>query len=102
MIVILRWILSCVLGVSVIAFSLANRGQIELIWSPVHAPVSLPLFLPVLIGMTAGFLFGGFMVWLNGATVRSERRSQKKIIRDLEKQVEAIVERKSNIPEKIV
>ena len=101
MIAVLRWILACALSVAVIAFSLANRGQIGMIWSPVHAPISLPLFLPVLIGVITGFLSGGFMVWLNGAAARRERRKQKRTIHDLEKQVEAMVEKKIDTTEKI-
>ena len=90
MIAVLRWIFACALTVAVIAFALANRVPVDMIWSPVHAPVSLPFFLPVLIGASIGFLSGGFMVWLNAATSRREQRRQKKTIRALEKKVEEI------------
>lgn len=88
MIAVLRWIFACALTVIVVAFALANRDSVEMVWSPVHEPAVMPLFLPVLTGVAFGFLSGGFMVWLNGLAARREQRRQKKIIRELEKQVE--------------
>ena len=93
---VLRWILSVAITFVVIAFALVNRSPVEIIWSPVHAPASLPLFLPVLIGTVFGFFSGGFMVWLNGAATRHERRRQKKIICELEKQIDRAAEKKDS------
>ena len=100
MIAVLRWILSVAITFIVIAFALVNRNPVEMVWSPVHAPASLPLFLPVLIGVAFGFLSGGFMVWLNGAAVRREQNRQKKIIRELGKQIDQTVENKDGSAEK--
>lgn len=88
MIAVLRWIFACALTVLIVAFALANRAPVEMVWSPVHAPASLPLFLPVLIAAAAGFLCGGLTVWLNASSARREGRRQKKTIRELEKKIE--------------
>lgn len=94
MIAILRWLFACAVTVAVIAFALVNGQSVEIIWSPFHLPATVPLFLPVLIAAAAGFLCGGFAVWLNGAAARREQRRQKKTIRTLEKQVEDMAESK--------
>lgn len=93
MIAILRWLFACAMTIVVIAFALVNGQAVEIIWNPFYPPADMPLFLPVLIAAAAGFLCGGFAVWLNGAAARREQRRQKKLIRTLEKQVEEMAEK---------
>ncbi len=88
MIGLIRWIAGLIMTAAVVLFALGNREPVMLGWSPLAEPAQMPLFLPVLIALAAGFLAGGFSVWLNGAHARAEQRRQRKLIRELEKQVE--------------
>ncbi len=90
MISFFRWGFSIILTVLVILFAVANRGLVDVVWSPVHTAVAVPVFLLVLGGAVAGFLSGGLSVWLNAAELRQERRKQRSSIRKLEKQVQVI------------
>lgn len=83
---------------AVVLFALGNRAPVEMAWNPLAARMPMPLFLPVLIALAAGFLAGGFSVWLNGAHARAEQRRQRKLIRDLEKQVENAAAKAGVVP----
>lgn len=96
MVAIIRWIVSLLVAVAAILFAVANREAASVVWSPLHAPVELPLFVWVLGGTLIGFVLGGFMVWLNGAAVRRERRRQRKIIRTLEKELDDTKQQKAD------
>lgn len=80
----IRWILSLIIAVAAVLFALGNRDDIAFVWSPLHDPVTLPVFVPVLIALLGGFIAGGFVVWVNAAPVRAERRRQRKHIAKLE------------------
>jgi uncharacterized integral membrane protein len=88
MIGLIRWIAGLFMTAVVVLFALGNRAPVEIAWNPLSERISLPLFLPILIALAAGFLAGGFSVWLNGAQARAEQRRQRKLIRELEKQVD--------------
>lgn len=88
MIALLRLIVSILVTVSAVLFALANRDPVPLIWSPFHEPLMIPACLLGLGGILIGFILGGFMVWLNGAAVRRDRRRQRKTIQKLEEQIE--------------
>lgn len=83
----IRTILGLVTALIIIAFALQNRTAIDVTLSPMHAPYTLPVYAIALAGMLLGFLLGGFMVWLNAATTRRDKRKQKKQIKTLEKEV---------------
>ena len=80
----IRWILSLIIAVAAVLFALGNRDDIPFVWSPLHEPVTLPVFVPVLIALLTGFIAGGFVVWVNAAPVRADRRRQRKQISKLE------------------
>lgn len=100
MIGLIRWIAGLVMTAAVILFALGNRAPVEIAWNPLAERTPMPLFLPVLIALAVGFLAGGFSVWLNGAHARAEQRRQRKLIRELEKQVEdsAVKADSSSVP----
>ncbi|MCB9987963.1 MAG: LapA family protein [Rhodospirillales bacterium] len=83
----LRWLVSVFMAAIIIVFALVNRTPVAVTWSPVHGPVDLPLFLPVVGGLFVGFLFGGLIVWFNGAATRRDRRKQRKTIERLENEL---------------
>ena len=83
----IRWILSLVIAVVAVLFALGNRDDIPFTWSPLHEPVTLPVFVPVLVALLGGFVAGGFVVWVNAAPVRAERRRQRKQISKLEEEL---------------
>jgi uncharacterized integral membrane protein len=83
----IRWILSLIIAVAAVLFALGNRDDIPFTWSPLHDPVTLPVFVPVLIALLGGFIAGGFVVWVNAAPVRADRRRQRKQIAKLEEEL---------------
>ena len=85
MITLIRWIVSTIATITIIAFAVANRGNVSITWSPIHEQTELPVFLIGLVGMGFGFIVGGFMVWLNGSARRREMRKLKKTVKKLEK-----------------
>ena len=98
----LRSAFSILLAAAVIAFALANREPVFVILSPVHSPVEIPLFLLALSGAVIGFVAGGLMIWLNGSTIRQERRAQKKVLKTLEKKLADTEENHRASPSKTV
>jgi uncharacterized integral membrane protein len=87
MMAFLRWILSLVIALAAVLFALANRDDVSFVWSPFHESVQLPVFVPVLIALLVGFMAGGFVVWVNAAPVRAERRKQRRVITKLEEEL---------------
>ncbi|MBU0858311.1 MAG: LapA family protein [Alphaproteobacteria bacterium] len=84
MMTLLRWFISLIVAVAAVLFALGNRDDVAFVWSPLHDAVTLPVFVPVLAALLVGFMAGGFVVWLNAAPVRAERRKQRKRITKLE------------------
>lgn len=87
-----------IVAVAAVLFALGNRDDVAFIWSPFHDPVQLPVFAPVLVAMLAGFMAGGFFVWVNGAPVRAERRRARKQIAKLEEELREAEARAAALP----
>ena len=90
-----RWIIGFFLTICVALFSVFNRGEVSVIWSPVHDSLLLPFYVPVLVAMAFGFVLGGAIVWLNMGRVRKEKRRQKKEIKILKKDIKCLKEKHS-------
>ena len=87
---IIQWAISLIFALILAGFAIYNREITTLIWSPLHDPLNLPLHILTLSFMIAGFLIGGFLVWLNTAPIRKERKQLKKRLTSLEKQLETL------------
>lgn len=87
---IIRFIIGLVFTVLVASFAVMNRFSVDLVWSPVNDSISLPFYVVLLGSLLVGFLFGGVLVWINGGSVRSEKRKQKREIKILEKEIERL------------
>lgn len=85
----IRNITGFLLAAALVAFALFNRGDVNVIYSPVNEPLILPLYLIVLGMFAFGFMIGGIVVWLNMAPERRTRRQQNKKIKALEKELKA-------------
>lgn len=96
MISLLRSLFSILFAAAAILFALGNLEMTRLTWSPVNEPMALPVFVIGLGGVLVGFVAGGFTVWLNGATVRKERRQQRKTIRELEARLDNAEKEENN------
>lgn len=83
----IRFIIGIVITVAVAGFAVMNPFDVEIVFSPVHQAVTLPFYIIFCGSLFVGFLIGGFLVWLNGASVRRERRKQARDIKLLEKEV---------------
>lgn len=90
----LRWIIGFLIALCLAAFAVFNRTSVPLNWSPVHPPLDVPLYLIGLTLMAIGFVLGGGIVWMNMSGLRREKRRQKKQIKILEKELEAVNENK--------
>lgn len=91
----IRWILGISLAILLAGFSVLNRESVTLNWGPLESTLDLPIYAIALAFMMMGFLIGGLVVWLNYAPLRQTRRKQKKKIKALEKELDAVNE---NIP----
>jgi len=91
----IRGIIGFVFTILIAGFAAMNRESISVIWNPVDdAFVTVPLYLVILLSLAFGFICGGFVVWVNGAKVRRERRKQRREIKMLEKEVARLKEDK--------
>lgn len=96
---IVRWILGFAVTVAAAVFAVLNRHELAVYWNPLgDDSVTLPVYLVVLGFMAAGFVLGGFVVWLNMGRLRSERRQQKKEIKTLKRQASAAEARTVSAP----
>jgi len=86
----MRWIIGFVMAVCIAGFAVFNRAVVSVVWSPIHDPVTMPLYLTALGALVVGFLFGGVTVWLNMASVRREKRQQKKELKVMEKEIDKL------------
>lgn len=75
---ILRWMIGIPLVVLAIAFAVANGEIVAFTWSPVNEALNWPLYALVLSAMAIGFIFGSFITWVNGHSLRKERRQLAK------------------------
>ncbi len=83
-----KWLLTFPIAVLVVFFSVMNMALAPLSWSPFHADIELPVFAIILGAFGIGFLWGGFIVWLNASPVRKKIKEQRKQIKKLEKEIE--------------
>ncbi len=85
---IIRWIIGILLTIVAAVFAVLNRYDVDVYWNPIgDESISLPVYVLVLGAMAAGFIIGGFIVWLNSSPIRSERRKQKKEIKALKAEI---------------
>ncbi|GJL85611.1 MAG: hypothetical protein DHS20C02_13860 [Micavibrio sp.] len=89
---LIRWIFGFLVALILAAFAVFNRTPASLTWSPVHVPLELPLYMIGLALMALGFFLGSIITWMNMSKVRQDRRRQKKQIKILEKELEAVNE----------
>ncbi len=69
--------------------TLSNRdASLDLTWSPMHEATMISVPLIIFISCVLGFMWGSFILWSNTLELRAERRSLKKQISALEKQVD--------------
>jgi len=92
----LRGILSFILAITLTAFAIFNRHNVEIHLSPLHPPFELPLYMIALSLMAFGFVLGGMAVWFNGSSTRRTGRKQRKIIKALEKELSSTKEQQNN------
>lgn len=94
--ILIRAILGMVFALALIALAVLNREPVALIWAPFFDPVTFPLYAVILSAVLFGFFWGGLAVFLSHTKIRSERRAQKKELRRLEKELQAL--QKTEIP----
>jgi hypothetical protein len=85
MIIVLRSVLSIFLAAGAILFALANRGDVAVVYSPVHESIIIPVFILGLGAMFAGFLIGAVIVWMNGSEIRKKYRIQSRAMKKMER-----------------
>lgn len=94
MMAFLRWILAVPITVAAVLFALAHRENVTLMWSPFHEGVEVRLYFVAFVFLAVGFLLGALIAWMGMHNVRQDRRQQRKLIKMLEKELDAANENK--------
>lgn len=84
-----KWLITFPIAIVVVTICLMNIDPVSFSWSPFHSNIQIPYFAPVLAALGMGFVWGGFMVWINTSPIRKQVRDQKKKIKKLEKEIDA-------------
>ena len=87
---ILRWFITFIVSIVVLAFSVSNLELVSVFWSPFHPPYELPLYAIILAALSLGFFWGGIMVWFSGSRARTKLRQSTKDIKRLEKDLDEV------------
>ena len=83
----IRWIIGAIFTVAVLIFTASNTQNIEFFLSPITPAITLPLYIVGLGFLGTGFVFGGLMVWINESKTRRDRRTQRREIKALQKEI---------------
>jgi len=92
----IRAIIGSLIVIVTVGFSILNRQDVSVMWSPIHEALSLPLFAVSLGTGALGFLLGALVMWFNGGHIRREKRRQRKEIKSLEKELGTLREEESS------
>lgn len=84
----LRWLVTAVIAVLVLGFTLSNLERVDVHLTPFHDPYILPLYFVILGSIAVGFIWGGILVWMNASVSRKEAKQYKKKAERLEKELE--------------
>lgn len=85
---LIRSIAGFIIAALLAGVAVFNRQNIEFFFSPLHEPFVIPLYGIVLGFFGAGFLVGGFIVWMNGGQTRQLTRQQRKQIKALKQELD--------------
>ena len=94
---IIRWVILGALTIALVTIALANREAmtVRLLPEPLEGlfgfswQITLPIFLVLVIAMGVGVLLGFVWEWVREHKHRSEAASEKRLRRELEKQVKS-------------
>ena len=70
------WLVSLAMIPVVMAFSVSNRGPVEVSLEPIPYVVEAPLYLVVLAAVGIGLVWGGLGAWTSGARSRRLARDR--------------------------
>lgn len=86
--VILKWIISLLLIIVAVLFSLAHPQEVSFTWSPFHDPANVPLYILALGMVGVGLFLGVIATWFSMGQLRKDRRRLRKTVKRLEKELE--------------
>lgn len=89
----LSWIITVPLLVIAVIFAVNHRGVVALDLWPLALQFELPLYLAILVSVFAGFLAGGFVVWVAQGRHRARARQRRYRVEELEREL-AFLKRK--------
>lgn len=73
---VLFWIIVPLLFLIVIVFAVRNHAMVEVsLWPALLDPIELPVYAITLVALFIGFLWGGFVAWMQGSAGRARRRA---------------------------
>lgn len=73
---VLFWIIVPLLFLIAIVFAVRNHAMVDVsLWPILLDPVSLPTYAIALVALFIGFLWGGFVAWMQGSPGRARRRA---------------------------
>ncbi len=97
---LLRGLLALGATIVIAVFAALNRADVSVILNPLDLEqnVAVPLYLVVLSAVLFGFVTGALMIWLNMSPLRKQKRTQRKEIKELEKEMSKIKNDKFKVP----
>ncbi len=85
------WLILLPLFLIVIVFAVNNSGTIDIsLWPVLDEKVVMPAHSLALIGLFIGFVFGGFVAWMQGGGTRSRLRQLARQNHAAEREVETL------------
>lgn len=97
MIAFFRTVLGLIITIPVAVFCGLNVQNVDITYSPFHDKIVVPLYVVVLGFTLLGCLFGAFSAWLNGFSLRKERRVFAKRVKSLEKELGHLQEQSADV-----
>jgi uncharacterized integral membrane protein len=87
----LRYLILGLVFIAVVAFSVANRHVVPFVLDPIAGPGSgasfeAPLFLYFFTALIAGFILGGFVMWMSQGRWRRTARQRAHEVAELRKE----------------
>ena len=97
----LRWLIALPLIVIIVYFAFSNPQIVTLTWSPFHQKIETALYIIALTFFTIGIFIGIITSWFTTGGVRKERRHLKKQYKILEKELNKITKKDSEVAKQL-
>jgi uncharacterized integral membrane protein len=85
---LIHWLVTAPLALVLVVFAVSNRDEVTVtLWPAPRFEMQTQMFLVVLMALFAGFIIGGFVVWIGSLRRRREARQQARRVEMLEREM---------------